>query len=185
MTVTHLESEQAVKKITLNKEETIGFKNTPIIQEGGAYAKYREMEKTTKFLRKISQGDLGVSVYKLFDDYVITLGSTKEVATGGGFAPIGFGAFPVATAGAVTVTFNPTFYAYGGYSSTKAVRIECLFDNDLNHLEGEISLNVFDVIDDHAEKLPSVEVETVFKLDNQHIWGYYSKKANQYLLYQF
>ncbi|MEL6485323.1 MAG: hypothetical protein AAFP96_10810, partial [Bacteroidota bacterium] len=123
MVATDLASKETIKKITLSKEEAIAFKNTPIIQEGGAYSNYREMEKTAKFLRKISQGDVGISVYRLFDDYVITLGSTKEVATGGGFAPIGFGAIPVAAGGAVTVTFNPPFYANGGYGSTKAVRL--------------------------------------------------------------
>lgn len=169
--VTDLTSDILLKEINLNKEDTITFKNTPILQEKpGMFntTQTREMEKTSKFLRKIAQGDIGISVYKTENNYELTIGSRKEVNTGG--APMmmgGFGAvgsIPIATAGAMSVSFNPVYMAYGGYTSTKSVRIECLFDHNFNHVEGNIADNIFDTVmnfEDSFDNSIPVKVSTI------------------------
>ena len=180
-----LDSGEELKNIIITKDDEITFSNTPIIQEGGMYSSYREMEKTSKFLRRLGKEDIGVAVSKHKGNYVVTMGSKKEISRGG--APMmmpGVG-FPMASAGAFAVTFNPTFFAYGSYSSTKATRIECLFDENLNHKEGEIPKNSFDRIKEAADKFPSTDAETVFRLDDFYIWGFYNKKLDKYMMYKF
>ncbi|WP_418500286.1 hypothetical protein [Flagellimonas sp.] len=180
-----LETGKELKNLQVKKDEEIIFKNTPIIQEGGTYKDYREMEKSSKFLRRLSKEDIGVAVVKSNNDYVITMGSKKEMVRGG--APMmmpGFG-MPMGAIGGFTVTFNPTFYAYGSYNSTKATRIECLFDQDFNHKSGDIPKNVFDIITESADTFPKKDAETVFKLNDSYIWGVYNKKLNQYTLFKF
>ncbi|GEM_PF-524016 len=149
-TVKDFKTQKLLKEIVLKKEDSITFKNTPIIQEGPAFIagkRSREMEATSKFLRKISAGDIGIAVYKKDGQNRITLGSKKEIRSGGGMMPMGgFGAVPMGGFGPVSVSFNPTFFAYGGYSSTKTVRIDCLFNDNFEHLMGEISENIFDRI---------------------------------------
>ncbi|NDV17186.1 hypothetical protein GO009_14265 [Muricauda sp. TY007] len=183
--VKSLDGKKELKSVTVEKGEEISFKNTPVIQENGTYSKYREMEKTSKFLRRLEREDIGIAVTKHNDHYIITMGSKSEIHRGG--APMmmpGFG-FPVGAAGAFTVTFNPTFFAYGSYSSTKATRIECLFDQDLNHKKGEIPKNVFDKIQEVADKINNKDAETVFKFNKSYIWGYYNKKQDEYILFKF
>ncbi|GAB1855319.1 hypothetical protein MHTCC0001_01520 [Flavobacteriaceae bacterium MHTCC 0001] len=149
-TVKDYRTQELIKEIVLNKEDSITFKNTPIIQEGPAFIagkRTRKMEATSKFLRKISAGDIGIAVHKKNNKNRITLGSKKEIRSGGAMMPMGgFGGIPMGGFGPLSASFNPTFFAYGGYSSTKTVRIECLFNNDFQHIEGDIPDNVFDDI---------------------------------------
>lgn len=157
--IKNLNSKELIKSIILKKEDTITFKNTPIIQEGPgliAGTRIREMEETSKFLRKISRGNIGVSAYKQDENYKITLGSEIEVSRGGGFGAMpmgGFGAIPIASFGPISTSFNPTFFAYSGYSATKSTHIDCLFNSEFNHVEGEISENVFDRIKNFEDEL--------------------------------
>lgn len=150
--VTDLKSKSILKEITLNKNDSITFKNTPILQEKpGMFmtTTTRELEKTSKFLRKVSQGDIGISVYKKNDLYEIVIGSKKEVQSGNGGMMMGGalgGAMGAAIVSGVSTSFNPTFVAYGGYTSTKSVRIECLFDRSFKHINGDIPNNVFDKV---------------------------------------
>jgi len=180
-----LDNNEELKSILVGKDDEIYFKNTPIIQEGGTYSNYREMEKTSKFLRRLSKEDIGIAVTEHKNHYIITMGSKKDVQRGGGGMMMpGFG-IPIATAGSFTVMFNPTFFAYGSYSNTKATQIECIFDENFNHKEGEVPSNVFDKIHDAAENFPKKTAETIFKLKENYIWGYYNKKLDKYIMYKF
>lgn len=208
---------EIIKEINLKVEDSISFKNTPIIQEGGIYDNYRELESTKKFLRKISSGDLGISAYEQDSEHIITIGSEKEVARGGGMMmPMGgFGGIPIATMGNSNIFFNPTYFAYNAYTSSKSTRIECLFDADFNHLDGDIKPNVFDRIDDYIDDtgksnttLSSVpsgsskggyqsiqkeseisnkkETETIFRYKDYIILGNFTKGASKtYFLTKF
>lgn len=183
--IKNLASGEELKNFRVTKNEEIPFKNTPIIQEGGKLKNYRILDKTSQFLRRMSNEDIGVATTKSNNNFVVTLGSKKEISSGG--APMmmpGFG-IPVGSIGSFAVTFNPTFFAYGNYTSTKATRIESLFDEDFNHLKGEIPENVFDKISEAGLKLPSTDAETVFKLGNSYIWGFYDQKLEKYILYRF
>ncbi|WP_075343544.1 hypothetical protein [Tenacibaculum agarivorans] len=176
---------EVLKSYSVAKEEAINFKNTPIIQEGGAYANYRELEKTKKFLRKIYGGKVGVAVRKLNNDsYQMTLGGYKLQQQGGammmaGFGG-GFGGLTVASFGNVSVYFNPAMFAYNASTNTKSTRIESLFDNEFNHIEGDVKENVFD-------KIPTLNIagiaqksKTVFKYKDYFIYGEYHTKSKQY-----
>ena len=180
-----------LKDITLLKEDDISFKNTPIIQEGGVYKKdrVREMEKTSKFLRKISADKIGIAVKPTNEGYQITMGGTKKLNAGGG-APMmmpGFGAaVPVgAIGGAVSISFNPIFYAYNSYTTTKSTRIESLFDANFQHVAGEIQDNAFDKIQQYADDQRNAKVETVLRYKNGYLYGNYKNKAQVYELTYF
>ncbi len=194
-TILDLTTEKMIKEYSVTKKDSINFKNSPIIQEKGIGIfgeEVREMEKTSKYLRKISSADLGISVYKVGDEYNIILGGTKEIQSGGGFAP-DFGGGPGivvggAIGGSVTVCvgYNPTFYNYGNYTSTKSTYINCLFDQNFEHLQGDIQDNIFDRVhefEDNLEKEPKA-VNIFLHLDNLH-YGYFDKVDKLYKLYRF
>lgn len=153
-----------LKELGIKKEEVIVFKNTPIIQEGTSFGNNTRVLKTTsQFLRKVSRGDIGISTYLYKGQYKITIGSKIEKPSGG-FGPMGgFGGFPMASFGTISVTFNPTLFAYGNYSSTKSTYIDCVFDENFNHVKGEVPITSFDRIKSFEEDFSiktSKEVET-------------------------
>ncbi|MEC8832160.1 MAG: hypothetical protein VX772_07355, partial [Bacteroidota bacterium] len=95
--VKSLDTQEELKNIHITKHDNITFKNTPIIQEGGTYKNYRELDKTSKFLRRLANEDIGIVASKYNNHYIVTIGSKKEINRGGGMMMPGFG-FPVAAA---------------------------------------------------------------------------------------
>ncbi len=184
------ESGELKKEYSTTVNDTISFKNSPIIQEGGMYDSYREMEKTKKYLRKITSGDLGIAVYKINGNHQIILGGKKEIKSNPGMMMMGgFGMIPIGTIGAISVSINPTFFAFNSYTNTKSTYIECLFDENFNHLEGEFERNVFDKIKiykDLINKSNEVDkIDTVFKYDDYFVFGFYNSRSKTYNFRKF
>src|SRR5690606_15640921 len=100
----------------VKRDASISFKNTPIIQEGATavpFVNRRELEESSKYLRKITSGDLGITVLKQDNHFYITLGGYKEVNNSGGGMMMTGG---VSTVGPTHVmVMNPTFYSYNAY----------------------------------------------------------------------
>ncbi len=194
-TVLDLETEKILKEYKVMKEDTIRFKNSPIIQEGGGILsgfsenRVREMEKTSKYLRKISSSSLGISVYKVDDEYNVVLGGTKEISTGGGYTGFGNGFGGGGTIGgntAVWISFNPTFYNYSSYTTTKSTYINCLFDSNFDHIEGDIKKNSYDTLFEFEDSL-SIDPKAVnifLHKDRLH-YGFFDPKKRTYELYSF
>lgn len=177
-----------IKEYNTNVDEDIQFKNTPLIQVGGMYDNYRELEKTQKFLRKVTNGDIGVSVFKHRNTYQISIGGKQEIRTNGGMM-MGMGGMglPIANFGAMTVFFNPTMYAYNSYIHTKSIQFKGLFDENLNHIEGEIEKNGFDKIkeyEDENKKPPNGK--SIFRYKDYYILGTFSRwPSKEYTLRRF
>src|SRR5690606_22325633 len=88
----------------------------------------------------------------------------------------------------VTSSFNPTFFSYGGYpsiESNKTKRIECLFNDNFDHIEGEIPQNVFNRLKKHTSNLPKAKAETVFKMNDFFVYGRYFTIENVYKFFKF
>jgi hypothetical protein len=174
------------KNHTAISKDSIYFKNTPIIQTGGAYTDYREMEGTKKFLRKINQGVLGISVFKNETNYTVTYGGLKQVSGGGGFMMPGMAGVPIAGFGAASVFVNPMMFASNGYSNSRAVKINGLFDEDFNHLPGSVPENIFDIINTYDEENNiDPKGKTIFKHNDNYILGHYVSWTKIYELVQF
>jgi len=180
--IAEIPSGKIIKKIAVTDDEQLEFKNTPIIQEGGEFDSYRELEKTNQFLRKISNEGIGLSIYKQNGIYEITMGSATEKPSN---AMIVGGALGGLAGGIITASFNNLNSTYNGYKNTKSVRITGLFDKDFNHLEGSISENPFDRIKTAFENTKGATAETIFKLNRSFIWGHYNRKENSYRLVKF
>ena len=175
-----------IKEYNVNVDEEIKFKNTPLIQVGGMYDGYRELEKTQKFLRKVTNGDIGVSVFEYRDKFEISIGGKQETRNNGGMMMGGMG-FPVASFGAATVFFNPTMFAYNSYIHTKSIHFKGLFDENYNHIEGEIELNVFDKINEYEkENKKPPGGKSIFRYKDYYILGTFSRwPSKEYTLRKF
>ncbi len=157
---------EKVKEYSATKNDSITFKNTPIIQEGGIYDDYRELGKTKRFLRRIASGNTGISVRKTNDKYHVIIGGyIVQKMNGGMMMP--FGGIPLASFGSATVFFNPTQLAFNSFANNKATRIETLLDSDFNHIKGEIKDNAFDKMKLFSSN--NKKASTVFKYKKFYI----------------
>ncbi len=174
-----------INEYSANVDEKIPFKNSSIVQTGGTFANYREFEDTATLLRKVRRGKAGLAVYREGDRYHMIYGGVIENNSNPGMMMPGFG-IPIATAGAVTVFFNPTFFAYQSYTNTKALMVDALFNSSFEHLEGEIDENIFDRIETYEEenRIPPIG-RTVFKINDSYILGSYNAFERKYTLYSF
>lgn len=173
-----------IKEFAVTKDEEITFKNTPIIQEGGFYNNYRELEKTKKFLRKITSQKIGVSIIKNNNNYQFTIGGYVEQRSSGPMMMGGFGAIPMASFGGATLFFNPTALAYNSFTNTKSTRIECLFNDNFEHLKDEkVADNVFDKI--KKSSASNHVTETIFRYKDYFIKGNYNNYTKTYTLKKY
>ncbi|UPS92792.1 hypothetical protein [Bizionia sp. M204] len=174
-----------IKEFFVKKDAHITFKNTPIIQEGATavpFVNRRELEESSKYLRKISTGDLGLTVLFQDNHYYITLGGNKEISTGGSMMMTG----GMVTAGTThVVTINPTHYSYSSYTSSKSTYFTSKFDSDFNHVKGKVSENVFEKIKKFSHNYKYITAEDVFFHHNQLYYGSFDLKNATYSLVPF
>lgn len=179
------QSKNILKELNIYEDKEIEFKNSPIVQRGGAYASYRELKTAKQFLRKITTDKFGISVLKTEDKYEFSIGGYSPQASGGGMMMPGFGGIPVGAIGGATMFFNPTMFAYSSMNGTKSTQIDCLFDLNFENIEGEIPKNSFDKINDFIDNSDSNDITEVFKIDSATVLGTYSKSKRMYYFYKF
>lgn len=185
LSVSDTESKTLIKEYMLSKDESISFKNTPIIQEGGRFENYRILESTKQFLRKLNYSDYGFVVNPSLNGYKFIVGGVVEIKNSGAPTLPGFGGISGGIGNiSVLVSAVPAFNSYNSYVRTKSTRIEGLFDSEFNHQEGEIMPNVFDRIKEHSDTLKPI-AECVLNYEENMLYASYNKKNKTYTIYSF
>lgn len=179
--ILNFETGDLLKEYSANKNDSITFKNTAIIQEGGMYDSYRELGKTNRFLRRISKGNSGISARKVNNQYHVIIGGyIVQKSNAGMMMP--FGGIPIGSIGSATVFFNPAQIAFNSFSNNKTTRIESLLDENFNHLEGEIKENAFDKMKDFKSNNKG---STVFKYKDFYIKTEYMSFSKDFIFRKF
>ena len=210
LTVKNLNNKEIIKQLNLKKEDSITFKNGPIYQEKTSSSIFfpkseRKLEKTSKFLRKMSRSNVGLTTEIVNKKIQLTIGGYIEIkSSGGGFGVAGFaggGVAGLAFAG-LSTGFNPTFANYNSYSSTKTTFINCLFDYEFNHKQGDFTNNVFDRIKEYEDSFTqklladgtyepiafpefNIKLKNVFYHKDKHFLGYINSKKKTYHVVEF
>jgi hypothetical protein len=132
ISISDIKSKTLYKDYRFKKNEEVSFKNTPLIKEGSMYQfnfssnnlKKKELDDTEQFLNKVGNGDVAITVYSLKNQYVLTIGGTKETVKGSfgvGFGNMGgFGAgVGVGVGGSRPVA--PSLGAFGGFNNNSSL----------------------------------------------------------------
>lgn len=175
-----------IKKFFIKNGATISFKNGPIIQEGATavpFVNRRELDQSSKYLRKITSGDLGIAVLQQDNYYYLTLGGYKIVNTGSGMMMTGGGVTSVGSTNVVIM--NPTFYSYNMYASSKSTYFTSKFDKDFNHVKGKVAENAFEKIKTYSKKIKYITAEDTFFHNDQLYFGYFDMKKATYNVVPF
>lgn len=180
LTVKDLDDNLIKSYAASDKTPIINFKNTDIIQENSDSSKKRILETSGQFIRKINNLNAGISCYKLNENYIVTIGSvsveeqkvSSAMIIGGMFGAVG------AIAGSLidAAISNPTMESFNSYANRKVVYINCLFDKEANHINGEIQPLAFDKIRIFGDNNKDISSQTLFKIDNIYYLGFYETK---------
>ncbi len=180
-TVKDLEN-NTIKKYSATANALIEFKNSEIYQEGGDFGGKRILESSSQFIRKINNLNSGLSCYHIGQNTLITFGGVSAVQQSTG--QVTFGQFGLVGALVAVAVFNPTMNSFNSYSNRKVVKIEGLFDNEGNHINGELQPLAFDKIRTFFDKNNDVSSQTLFKMDAYYL-GYYDNKTKEYIIRKF
>ncbi len=173
-----------LKQYTANAANPINFKNSEIYQEGGAFGGKRTLESTTQFIRKINNLNSGIACYHVGQNTLLTLGGVSELKQSGTQAALGSFGLIGAVAGSLIEYYNPTMASFNSYSNRKVVKIEGLFDNENNHIEGNLNPLAFDKIRIFFDDNTDVSSQTLFKMDAYYL-GYFDNKTKEYIIRKF
>ena len=176
--VLETENDRIMKTFHIKAGDSITFKNSPFIHEVVNTTSYRDLEKTARFIRKVNASNIGISAYPYNDNYILTIGASEQIQSD---ELVIIGGVLGGMIGAAI------FSAFDSYSNTQSTRIECIFDKQFNHVEGDIPKNGFDLIQDFIKDkgLKRAKLQTVFKYKDKYIWGSYDLSGRYYAFYQF
>ncbi len=172
-----------LKYFEVKREDTIDFKNTPILQEGKViyFNSTKELTRTRQLLRKMSGGDAAIAALNDSMGIAVTLGSNQEQRQMG-MPGYGFSSGSTGTivGGSGMGNFSPGTW-------TKAVRFRMLVDSSsFQHIQGDIEPSINDRIDEFSKDIKIPEhAENLLLQDGRYIYIYYDKKNQSLNLQQF
>ena len=132
-----------IKNLNVFLDKEIDFKNSDIIQERLSIKNTRTLDKSNQLLRKISNSNAAISCYFENDMYYLTLGSSSEVQNNNAMMYGGMFGLTGALI-SLALTSNYTINNIESYNNRVVVYINCLFDKDFNHVNGEKKQLAFD-----------------------------------------
>lgn len=156
-----------IKTLTINDNEEIPFKNSDIIQETGKIKNTRILDKSNQLIRKITGGYYSISCFEKSDDIIITIGGVTHANHNSNILTISglIGGFSGVLIAAIIVG-NMPLNNINSYANRKVVYINCLFDRNFNHLEGEVQKTALDKVRLFSENNLIYDSKTIFNLNN-------------------
>ncbi|MCM0665596.1 hypothetical protein [Flavobacterium tyrosinilyticum] len=181
-TVKDLE-DNTLKEFTATSNTPIDFKNSEIYQEGGDFGGKRTLTNSSQFLRKIINLNAGLSCYHIGENTLITFGGISSVGQSTGQVTANQFGLIGALVGAAF--FSPTMDNFNAYANRKVVKIEGLFDNQDNHIKGDLKPLAFDKIRTFFDEYKDVSSQILFNMDAVYYLGYYDNKTKEYTIRKF
>jgi hypothetical protein len=172
-------SGELIKSYSVTQNDAITFKNSPLYSQTGTQ-QGRELKNTKKFLQKLDNSEIGLSVYKTPDAIMITAGGIKNVGSTGGIL-LGI------TAGVAMVAAGNDASSFGelfDVQNLQSIYFEGLFDENFQHKKIEQQGLAVDYISQFIDE-NNVSLESVFPYNDYFIMGYYDSKAKEYVMRKF
>ena len=190
--VKDLETNETIKVFQLEEDDN-SLMNSPAIQLGGTslYTSPtdHEMNNFKAVLRKISKSDVGVAVNLLDQEYLLTIGGHLEVKNIASrlHAPVGGGTVSTPYGSVSLPSYNPTMVSFNGSKYSRTVYFKSILNQlTLDHQSGEAPDSSFDIINEFEINLQNdLEINTLFRINHNYLYGVYDKKKQVFVLYQF
>jgi hypothetical protein len=172
-----------LKSFIINNTD-ISIKNSDIYQENGGVKSLRVLDKSSQLLRKISDLNPSLSIYSGNDKLYMILGGVSLMEQNSALMYGGmFGAAGVLIGAAISSNYSMN--NLNSYKGRKVVYVNCLFDNDFNHIDGVVKKTAFDELRAFAETNDNLIAPVLFKFNSSLYYGGFDKDAKTYLFYKF
>jgi hypothetical protein len=174
------DSSLTIKNITVSKNDTILFKNSPLLiqRENG---RPKELNKTRKFLQYLSNLDIGLSVFKNKKHTLITFGGTpkNDFVDYYSRTNVSFGQSDNEFEQMTTQNnFSPNIH-------TETVFFESSWDNNFEFNNQKPAPLAIDNISYFLSQHKEVTLENIIKFKDYFILGYYDSAAKEYVMRKF
>lgn len=180
------------------RDEEINYKNSDVFQEISSIHNKRTLEKPKQFIRKINNSNPGISCYSLNGLYYTVIGSSQDIASGGGMNMGtgfggGFGSSPMSFGFMSSYTVGNLI----SYQKKNVVYTNCLFDSNFSHVENKINPSAFEkarlFLEENKELNENISIFSkdlykdliVFKFNKSLYLGNYNKTNKKYQIFSF
>jgi len=197
LSITNIENNEIIKSYNFTSNTGVPIKNSPyyVVTRPGKSETYIDEKFSNKFLRATGSKRIGILATRFNDSlYQVSFGAyhpnyynqknnkVSPLVFGGGLLGGGLGAL---IAYAVNSTANPVALSFALYDKAPLTRVECLFNENFNPVEGRIKYNIFDIVKLHSKRSQIDSHEVIFKLDSIYVYGYFDSKNNSYHLIKY
>ena len=167
------------QKYEVTKDVPISIKNSPVIQVAFdktiiRFKNKKDGELTSKFLKVISQYNLGISVYRLNDLYQLKIGGSKDIKASDTGIMMGNAS-----------SLSPPLMLVNNIQGSYSIFIYSIFDSHFNHFQGEKIETIFDKISEFKDSIRITEAEISFSNNGKYYFGYFDIQKQDYNIYQF
>lgn len=176
-----LEDKQ-IKEFLINNQE-ISFKNSDIIQENGSAKSLRVLDKSNQLVRKINGNNPAISLYEANQNIYMIIGGVSNIQQNNAMMFGGMYGMSGVLIG-MALSSNYSLNNLNSYKQRKVVYINCLFDKDFNHLEGEVKKTAFDELRAFSETKTLI-APVLFRLNSNLYYGGYDNHVGNYIFYKF
>lgn len=179
-TVKNYTSGEVINHFSTLKEEVIQHKNSPLFSQTGKQ-RQKEFKNTKKFLERLDDSNIGISVYENAYNSFITVGGIRYVAsTGDVLLGIASGVGTIASGG---YTGFEDGIMYDG--ALQVNYFETHLDLKSNYIKKEQEILAMDHVSHFLNQNKDISTASTFKFKNHYILGYYDTKAKKYVLRKF
>lgn len=174
------------KQFEISDEKDFDYKNSDIIQENGSAKNTRILGTTNQLLRKINKFYPSLSCYSSNNKLYFTIGGVSLEDNNNPYIMYG-GMVGGVTGGVVGAILVASFSNnnLNSYKNRKVIYINSVFDQNFNHIPGEIEKLPFDKLRAFAEEKKKLERPTVFKFKSDLFFGGYDSKNKNYSFFKF
>ena len=175
-----------LKQFEINDEKDFEYKNSDIIQENGSVKSTRILGTTNQLLRKTNRFYPSLSCFSANNKLYFTIGGVSLEDNNNSFIIYG-GMIGGATGSIIGSVIAASFSNdnLNSYSKRKVIYINSVFDQNFNHIPGEIEKLPFDKLRAFAEEKKDLEKPTVFKFKSDLFFGAYDSKNKSYSFFKF
>lgn len=175
---TDLKSGELLKKYYAETKDTIAFRNSPLFSQTGNQ-RARVMRNTKKFLQRLANSEVGLSVYKTPNATMVTVGGARNVSSTGGIL-IGISAGVAMAATGTGGDFSNLF----NDESLQSTYFEALFDDKFEHQNKPQQGLATDFMTQFMAE-NNFDLQTVFPYKDYFVLSYYDSKKKEFVMRKF
>jgi hypothetical protein len=172
-----------IKEFLINNQE-ISFKNSDIYQENGSSKSQRVLDKSSQLIRKIDGNNPAISLYEANQKIYMIIGGVSNIQQNNAMLYGGMFGMTGALIG-MALSTNYSLNNLNSYKQRKVVYINCLFDSEFNHINGELKKTAFDKVRAFSEDHDKLVAPVLFKLNSNLYYGGYDYEVGNYSFYKF